>query len=186
MKSTQKKAAGKNPAKLLKAQLETEWQRRAPLAGDQELTAMFVALMLPALDWVAGDPLTATFPDDPRCARLAGLCAYLRKAEGQEAQARAQMLGQLHAAWERYQLLAVAEVPNGTAPLNQELAEFTWAALEPTFNADPDAERPRLLPDFHTRESADFHLAALAVLFLNRALKRPLTDLSSTSLEKAS
>ena len=57
---------------------------------------------------------------------------------------------------------------------------YTWDGLDTLWQTEDSAVNDQqiyYLPQFHCRASEDFHLVALAVLFLNRACKRRLSDL---------
>ncbi|WP_288482440.1 hypothetical protein [uncultured Deinococcus sp.] len=170
------------------AELRLDWGAEAtdPRNTDEAgLLAYFHTCLRPALHWVHGDPYTVVFPDEYQAERLAGLCRYLgilQTAELPQVQAaRERNLAGLRAAWPSYRDLAIPKLSeDGTSLLDAEVLPFTWDAIEtlwqgPNWIGDGKAE---FLPQFHSKASADFHLAALAVLFLNRQLRRKLTDLT--------
>lgn len=169
-------------------ELRLDWGAEAtdPRNTDEAgLLAYFHTCLRPALHWVHGDPYTVVFPDEYQGERLAKLCGYLREklsASMEEIQAARELnLRALREKWGPYRDLAIPEgLPDGTSALEAEVLPFTWAAIEtlwqgPNWIGDGPAQ---FLPDFRYKASADFHLAALAVLFLNRQLRRKLTDLT--------
>ncbi|EYB67041.1 hypothetical protein DEIPH_ctg052orf0038 [Deinococcus phoenicis] len=182
-----KSAASRNNLALILDQLDSEWatlkQDDPTIHGeDAGLLAYYHSCVRPALHWVAGDPYTFAFPESYQRERLAKLCGYLKSLQGADAQqvkaARERNLAGLRAVWPAYRELNPDDVPNGLSPMELECPPFTWAAIETGWNGDgPDDYRINFLPAFATKESADFHLAALAVLFLNRQLRYALTDL---------
>lgn len=169
-------------------ELRLDWGAEAtdPRNTDEAgLLAYFHTCLRPALHWVNGDPYTVQFPDEYQGQRLAKMCGYLREqltVSPEAAQAARELnLRALREKWGPYRDLAIPEgLPNGTSALEAEVLPFTWAAMDtlwqgPNWMGDGPAQ---FLPQFHSKASADFHLAALATLFLNRQLRRKLTDLT--------
>ncbi|WP_181392077.1 hypothetical protein [Deinococcus irradiatisoli] len=71
-----------------------------------------------------------------------------------------------------------------SSPIDQEVTVrgYTWDGLDTLWQTEGSVikdEQNTYLPQFHCRASEDFHLVALAVLFLNRACKRRLSDLEA-------
>lgn len=171
-------------------QLDHEWatlkQDQPDLHGeDAALLAYYHACIRPALHWISGDPYTATFPEPYHPQRLPGMCRWLKGLQDQEGQpvkaAREQMATALRTCWPAYRdlILNDDQVPDGSSLLDLEILPFTWEAIETLWqgqNWEGD-EPPTFLPQFQTKASEDFHLAALAVLFLNRQCRYYLTDL---------
>lgn len=197
--TTKAKAAAKAAPTIrlrdLLDQLDSEWatlkQDSPQLHGDDAgLLAYYHTCTRCALHWINGDPYSFQFPEGYLGERLAKLCAYLKSLQGAEQQqvkeARERTLAGLRQAWPAYRELAD---PKGDYPhehycaLDDEVLPFTWEAIETlwpgeNWRAEDGADaRALFLPQFATQASADFHLAALAVLFLNRQCKYMLTDL---------
>ena len=172
---------------LMLDQLDSEWatlkQDQALPADEAGLLAYFhtaVRCLLP----LVGDPYTATFPDGYVASeRLPKLCAYLISLQDTEGQplkeARERMVASLRTSWPAYQLLTCPDGPfPSTHTQTSDVLPFTWDAIESGWNGeDDDPHRTKMLPAFATPVSADFHLAALAVLMLNRQCRYYLTDL---------
>lgn len=186
--ATKPKPVKRLDIQLMLDQLDSEWQT---LKQDSEelhgegagLLAYFhtvVRCLLP----LVGDPYAATFPDGYAASeRLPKLCAYLlslKDSEGEPVKAaRERMVASLHASWPAYRELTC---PEGQFPATHtqtpDVLPFSWDAIESGWNGeDDDPHRTRMLPAFATQASADFHLASLAVLFLNRQCRYYLTDL---------
>ena len=196
-KGSKKAAAPATPTIRLRDlldQLDREWtDLRLNWAADAAdprntdeagLLAYFHTCLRPALHWVNGDPYTVVFPDEYQSERLAKLCGYLREklsAPLEDVQAARELnLRALHEKWPAYRDLAIPELAEDGSLLDAEVLPFTWEAIEtlwqgPNWIGDGPAQ---FLPQFHSKASADFHLAALATLFLNRQLRRKLTDLT--------
>lgn len=177
---------------LILDQLDSEWatlkQDNPSLHGDDAgLLAYFHSCMRPALYWIAGDPYTFAFPEGYQSERLARLCDYLKGLQGAELEtvkkARETNLGILRRSWPAYRDLAAPEMlENGQSALDLEVLPFTWEAIERMWSGDNwvgEGEKARtlFLPAFACKASADFHLAGLAVLFLNLQCRFGLTDL---------
>ncbi|SMB93362.1 hypothetical protein [Deinococcus hopiensis] len=172
-------------------QLDTEFEqlkRQERELDEQLLWVYFQSCVRPALHWVNGDPYTFEFPAAYQVERLAKLCGYLKSLQGAEAEkvlaAREVNLKGLLTAWPAYRDLAIPDhIPNGTSIAEQEVLPFSWEAIETLWDGENwtgEGEKARglFLPQFGTKASADFHLAGLAVLFLNRQLRLPLSDLT--------
>lgn len=186
-----KKAAAAPTIRLkdLLDQLDSEWstlKQDSPEQHGQDeaaLLAYYHACVRPALHWVNGDPYTFDFPESYQPERLAKLCGYLKTLQAADPEqvkaARERNLAGLRAVWPSYAaLIGPEKYPDDYCLIEVEVPPFSWAAIETAWNGDgPDDYRTNFLPTFATRESADFRLAALAVLFLNRQLRYALTDL---------
>lgn len=175
-------------------QLDSEWQTlkqdsvEVHGADEAGLLAYYHCALRVGIYWVNGDPYRFEFPEGYQQERLAKLCAYLKTLQGADVAevkaARERTLAGLRACWPAYANLAYpdmpADWPHGVS--NWEILPFTWDAIETLWDGDSvvgqgEKARALFLPAFRYRESADFHLAALAVLFLNRQLRWSLTDL---------
>ncbi|WP_407540485.1 hypothetical protein Q0M94_03540 [Deinococcus radiomollis] len=141
-----------------------------------------------ALYWINGDPYRFEPPYDTfKTERLYKLCLYLRGLDLENGQAlkeaRAAQLTQLRGpAWTNYEAMCLVpvEIPNGMSALDLEILPFTWEGIDTLWQTQEPvpAERPAdYLPKFACKESEDWHLVCLAVLFLNRACKFALSDL---------
>ncbi|MDV6376228.1 hypothetical protein [Deinococcus arenicola] len=173
---------------LILDQLDSEWatlkQDSEELHGEEAGLLAYFHTVLRCMLPLVGDPYAATFPDAYAATeRLPKLCAYLvtlKDTEGQPLkEARERNVAALRACWPAYQELSN---PEGRFPATHtqppDVLPFTWAAIESGWvGEDDDLNRTKMLPTFATQASADFHLAALAVLFLNRQLRYYLTDL---------
>lgn len=178
-------------------QLDSEWQTlkqdRMELHGEDEagLLAYYHVCTRTALHWIDGDPYSWQPPAEYARQRLAGLCRWLtglQSKEGDEIKVeRERMVTALRAAWPAYRDLGTGEIPNGTSPLDLEVLPFTWEGIETLWQGQNwEGDKPAtFLPQFQSRASEDFHLAALALLILNKQLKYYLTDLKThpTGLE---
>lgn len=168
-------------------QLDSEWaQLRQEEHTEDEagLLAYFHCCLRPLVQQIGGDPYSFTYPQEyADTERLPKLCAYLRglqQAKPEVVQAaRERNLAGLRAVWPAYRDLIQPDIPNGKSALDLEVLPFGWEALETGWGGeDDDPNRINFLPTFSTKASADFHLAALALLYLNRQLRLPLSDLS--------
>lgn len=192
LKKTSSKDAPKTGRKLLTElldQLDTEWETLKQDSPEQHgldeaaLLAYYQCVLRPALHWINGDPYTTQFPTEYQSERLAGMCRWLTTLHDQEGEpvkvAREQMVKALRASWPHYRDLATGPIPDGKSAMDLEVLPFTWAGIETLWqgqNWEGDGA-PVFLPQFGTRVSEDFHLAALALLFLNRQCRYYLTDL---------
>lgn len=175
-------------------QLDSEWatlkQDSVEMHGEDEagLLAYYHCCTRVSLHWIDGDPYTFQFPPAYQPERLAKLCAYLTGLQDADPalvkQARERTLTGLRAAWPGYRDLAYPDMPprwpHGTT--DWECPPFSWEAIETLWDGDNwtgEGEKARtlFLPQFRYQETADFHLASLAVLYLNRQLRLYLTDL---------
>lgn len=168
-------------------ELRLDWGAEAsdPRNTDEAgLLSYFHSCMRPLVQLINGNPYTLIFPQGYiEAERFPKLCAYLTSLQDAEpekvAAARELNLRGLRAAWPAYRDLNQPEIPNGSGDLLLEVPPYNWAGLESGWNGEnDDPYRERMLPTFAVKASADFHLAALAVLFLNRQLRRKLTDLT--------
>lgn len=194
--TTPRKAGGrpKNLVPLILDQLDREWSELrldwAAEAGDPRntdeagLLSYFHGCMRPLVQLIGGNPYVLTFsPAYVAAERFPRLCAYLGSLQGaapeQVRAARELNLRGLRAAWPAYRDLNQPEIPNGSGELLLEVPPYAWAALETGWaGAEDEVYQERMLPTFAVQASADFHLAALATLFLNRQLRRKLSDLT--------
>lgn len=167
----------------LETQLNREWE------ADQSAVAVYMQTCgRIALHWVAGDPYNVVFPDWYRGERLAKACQWLKGLNGADkgkiTAARAAMIRELLAIWPTYsQRCTGYHYGDGERP--PELLPTTWDGLVGMAGTvGMEASKAELkeiapdLPKFRCRESEDFHLAALCIIFLNRSLKRKLCDLN--------
>ncbi|MFC4424651.1 hypothetical protein [Deinococcus navajonensis] len=189
--ATKPKPAKKINLNTLTGQLDREWedlQSGLVPQADAPLLTYYHSGTRTALTWIEGDPYTYLFPAAYQGERLARLCGYLKSLEEKP-------MPELHAArdkqvellreqtWPAYVEVCVDMTHEGTGGTPAELT-YTWAGVDSLWTeegpAGPvDAPAPRL-PKFHSAESEAFHCNALAVLFLNRATRRPLCDLDVT------
>lgn len=193
-KAPRKLPAGRNSRAELNAildQLDSEWdtlkQDSVELHGYEEagLLAYYHCSLRVGLHWVDGDPYHWQPPAEYAGERLARMCVYLsglKDAERDQVKAaREKMLANLRTVWPAYRDLAVPDAPDGKSPMDLEILPFTWEGIEQLWEGQNwEGDKPPVfLPAFAYKESADFHLAALSVLFLNRQLKYYLTDLQA-------
>ncbi|WP_019008958.1 hypothetical protein [Deinococcus aquatilis] len=180
--------------KDIQDQLDTEWanlkQDSISLHGEEEsgLLAYYQCAARLGIHWVAGDPYTFQFPEAYQGERLAKLCAYLIGLKDADPalvkQAREHNLKALRVkAWPAYRDMAVPPIPQGMSMMNVEILPFNWEGLERLWNGETHEVTGTsvFLPAFQFPETADFHLATLAVLYLNRQLRYALTDLYAHS-----
>lgn len=171
-------------------QLDHEWETLkqgdpAHHGEDSGLLAYYHAVIRPALHWMNADPYTWEAPTEYHGERLWKMCAWLRGLKDADRvsvkKAREQMLTNLRTSWPAYRDLCTGEVPNGQSPLDVEVLPFTWEGIETLWQGQNwEGDKPAVfLPQFACKESADFHLSALALLFLNRQLKFYLSDLQA-------
>jgi hypothetical protein len=190
--SRSKKAAPPvTPTIRLKAileQLADEWDafKADPQSDFDSLLVYYHCTIQIALHWIDGDPYTCTFPAAYQGERLAKLCEYLRGLQDAESMqvkaARERNLAALKASWPEYRDFAIGDVPIGMSVRDMETPPWHWEGLGPQQWAGYEGnEEPRDLPTFPYKCSADFHLASLAVLYLNRQLRYALTDLYAHS-----
>ncbi|WP_161881916.1 hypothetical protein [Deinococcus alpinitundrae] len=148
------------------------------------LNYVFVAAHC-GLYWINGDPYTYKFPKGYEAQRLPRLCAYLKRLESQDGLAlfaeRDKQVDLLRTrAWPAYAESCASYTYTGTGGTQLEMG-YEWCGIETlTTEQDEDARPdtpPNALPVFHHPASEDFHLNALAVVYLNRMLKLPLLDL---------
>lgn len=184
----------KNQVPLILDQLDREWSELrldwAAEASDPRntdeagLLSYFHSCMRPLIQLIGGNPYALTFsPAYVAAERFPRLCAYLGSLQNDEpekvAAAREFNLQKLREHWPAYRDLNQPEIPNGSGELLLEVPPYAWAALETGWvGADDEVHRERMLPTFAVQVSADFHLTALATLFLNRQLRRKLSDLT--------
>lgn len=193
--STPAQAAKKGRALLTEIldQLDTEWetlkQDSIEMHGHDEagLLAYYHSVLQPALRWINGDPYTVRFPNTYQDQRLASMCRWLTSLQDKEGQpvkeARERMVQALRQAYPPFRDLAYPDMPNdwphGTTdwevPPYADLDAMAglWNSDDPT----PADDRAQYLPTFRYRATEDFHLAALALLFLNKQCRYYLTDL---------
>lgn len=188
-----KRTARKISLKLLLDQLDQEWGKHQaggpyPEAWENDLLAYYHAGVRVALHWIDGDPYTYQFPREYQGERLARLCGYLQTLEDvtglplhTERDRQVQLLR--GTAWPVYAEVCAGMTHEGGPGISAELT-YTWSGIDSLWSEQnpegPQDAPPPYLPKFHAPESETFHCCALAVLFLNRATKRPLTDLDIT------
>lgn len=175
-------------------QLDSEWstlkQDSVELHGPDEagLLAYYHCALRVGIYWVDGDPYRFQFPAEYQEERLAKLCAYLKGLQNAELSAvkaaRERSLAGLRACWPAYANLAYPDMPADWphSVIDWEIPPFTFDAIAslwsgPNWVGEGEKARALFLPTFRYRESADFHLASLAVMYLNRQLRWSLTDL---------
>lgn len=192
-KTAPKKASPKPHVKLrdLFDQLDREFDAystlcltadSAPSVDAQGLMAYFFCCVRVALHWVGGDILTFEFPASFKSERLSKLADWLKQLPATEWEAaRRAQLTHLHSVWPKY-----AEKCT-TYSEEMEALGFTWDGIDSLWQSEDGTtpDPPQYLPKFHCKESEDFHLISLAVLFLNRRLRRRLSDLSLPDAENA-
>lgn len=177
----------------LLSQLDKEWSAllEEDIGQDHEvvLRAYYHNSVRVGLYWIGGDPYRWTIPEAYAGERLARMATWLRTLEHAEPQvikdARASQLRVLRGpAWDAYQAACLPDtIADGESPLDHEVLPFTWEGLSTLWQTDeylaslPADKAPAYLPQFSSRASEDWHLACLAVLFLNRACKYRLADL---------
>jgi len=174
--------------KDLTEQLDHEWSllRQEDPASDHEATlrAYYHCSTRVALHWIGGDPYHFNPPEAFKQERLWKLCTYLRSlTEDQYKTARGQQLAQLRGpAWTNYLAIAIPDhYADHTSPLDLEVLPFTWEGIDTLWQTTESvpADRPAdYLPRFASKASEDWHLVCLATLFLNRACKYALADLT--------
>lgn len=183
----------------LLTQLDHEWetlkQDDAQKYGLDEagLLAYYHCCLRPALYWIEGDPYTYTFPDAYQHERLAKLCQYLRGLQHETdkttlKKARELSLRNLRKSWPPFRDLAYPDMPADWpgSTSDWETPLFNWEVVGvPTWDGVelPEKARALELPAFRYPESANFHLNALAVLFLNRQVRYYLTDLKPHAID---
>jgi hypothetical protein len=149
----------------------------APSVEEQGLMAYFFCCVRVALHWV-GDPYTVEFPEHYQGERLAKLCRWLSGLQPEQLeQARAGQVAQLHRRWPAYAAKCTTYRGDDGSP--PDVLGFTWVGLDSLWSSDEPTDDTRYFPKFGCVESEDFHLLALAVLFLNRATRRKLSDLEA-------
>ena len=138
--------------------------------------------------WINGCPFSYKFPRAYQGERLAKLCAYLQKAEKLHGGAleleRDRQTDLLRTqTWPAYAKACTGMNHDASGGCTAELT-YTWSGIDTLWSEQNLEEAqdapPSYLPKFHSLESEAFHCNALAVLYLNRATKRPLTDLDIT------
>ena len=159
---------------------------------DVALRAYFHTSVRVGLYWINGDPYTWAPHEAFHGERLWKLSLWLRTLDPENSQtlkeARAAQLRQLRGpAWTNYQAvctpLQTEPYQNGEAGLDREILPYTWEGIDTLWQTDaylqglPADKAPDYLPRFAVRESEDWHLVCLAVLFLNRVCKYALADL---------
>lgn len=178
---------------LLLDQLDREWEASqradALFVSDDDaacLTYYHCALRV-ALRWIEGD-YHYQFPAWYGGQRLEKVCAYLRGLEGQPAEAlyphRDKQVTLLRTtSWPAYRDRCALTGHTGTGGVPAELG-YTWDGLDSLYTPDEALSGQEkvlpYLPRFHAPESEAWHCNALAVMFLNRALKLALVDLEVT------
>ena len=157
-------------------------------AADADLLAYYHAGVRVALHWVDGCVFSYKFPRAYQGERLAKVCAYLQKTEklqggALEVERDKQVAFLRETTWPEYERECVGMNYDGSGGARAELT-YTWSGIDSLWseqNADETQDAPpSYLPKFHSPESEAFHCNSLAILFLNRATKRPLTDLDIT------
>jgi hypothetical protein len=180
-----------SPPKIKLAPLLDRLEHEYQLLKTEELTdhetalrAYFHLAAHTALHWIGGDPYNWAPVEAFKDQRLWKLCVFLRGlTEEQTKVARAGQLAQLRGpAWQKYQAICIPTVEKreGYTNYDAEILPFTWEGINTLWqNSEPvPADKPAdQLPKFACRESEDWHLVCLAVLFLNRACKYALSDL---------
>ena len=177
---------------LLKT-LDSEWAAHEagpplPERWEADLLAYFHAAARVALHWVDGDCYTYIFPRAYQGERLAKLCAYLKKTEkltggALEIERDKQVAFLRGTTWPAYALACAGMNHDGSGGCTAELT-YTWAGIDTLWSEQNPHEAqdapPSYLPKFHSPESEAFHCNVLAIVYLNRATKRPLADLDIT------
>lgn len=147
------------------------------------LYTWFVTSSLIGLHWISGDPYRAIFPPSFQGSRLERLCSWLRTLEGDTLlrPARESRLKALQAMWPTF--LETCTYCRWEEEYRKSY--WRWDAISSIWNPtleDSEQEGILELPHFTNSEcgrlSQEWHLQCLAVLFLNRALKLRLSDLS--------
>lgn len=184
--TTRKAAATSKPRrvdlKALLAQLDSEWQQDKHEASG--VAAYYHCCVAVALHWVRGDPYNYPFPESYQGERLAKMCAWLRAQQGKPLSEleglREQQARLLAQKWPAYAQRCTTLGDNSDQGVQGEILNFTWDGLDSLWmdeQAKPDSTD--YLPQFACKESEEFHLICLALLFLNRATKRRLADLTA-------
>ena len=155
-------------------------------AADADLLAYYHAGVRVALHWVDGCVFSYKFPRAYQNERLAKACHYLQKCEklqggALEIERDKQVAFLRETTWPEYERECSGSNHLGSGGLKMELT-YTWSGIDSLWSEIdiPEGESPPYLPKFHSPESEAFHCNILAILFLNRATKRPLTDLDIT------
>lgn len=190
--TTGKPKPNRNLVKTILDQLDTEWttlkQDDPAIHGDEAGLLAYFHVCVRCLLQQVGDPYTAQFPAGYIATeRLPKLCAHLIRCQELEGEplkiARETVITALRASWPAYRDLAIPDAhetdPWGSVSAYElKCLPFTWEAIEKNWTGeDDDPNRTKFLPTFSTQASADFHLTALAVLYLNRQCRYYLTDL---------
>lgn len=168
--------------------LDTEWETLKQDSVEQHgleeagLLAHYHSNVRGLLQDIGGDPYTLTWPAEyAQASRLPGMCQWLRGLQDQEGEsvkaAREKMVAALRASWPAYRDINPIEIPNGTSLRDHEVPPYTWDALVTNWPGETEEPHIQSLPHFSCRAVADFNLAALALLFLNRQCRYYLTDL---------
>lgn len=186
--AARQKAGSRAELAAILDQLDSEWQTLkqddpASFGEDSGLLAYYHTVLRPALHWIDGDPYHWQPPAEYAGERLSKMCRWLsglQEAEREQVkQARELMLANLRHCWPAYRDLDTGPIPDGKSPMDMEVLPFTWEGIETLWHGENwTGDGPAVfLPAFANKESADFHLSALALLFLNRQLRYYLTDL---------
>lgn len=150
------------------------------------LNYVFVAAHV-GLYWIDGDPYTYKFPQTYEGERLAQLCGYLKRlatadqpALSTERDKQVTLLRDV--TWPTYARVCAQYTYHGDSSLRLKIGYQRCGLDSVTTEHDPGPQDTpaNALPRFHTLESETFHLSALAVVYLNRAVKAPLLDLNVT------
>lgn len=181
-------ARGRAFLSALLEQLDGEWltlRQDTAIDPDEAALLAYYHVCVRVLLQQVGDPYHTAFPPAYAATeRVPKLCAYLIRVAALEGSPlkveRERNLTALRTAWPAYRDLVHPDIPNGVSPLELEVLPFSWAAIESGWSSeDDDPDRTTFLPTFSSRATADFHLAGLATLLLNRQLRYYLTDLGS-------
>ena len=187
-----KPAAGRDDLRLILDQLDSEWatlkQDDVELHGLDEagLLAYYHSCTRSLLQDIR-DPYGRTWPEEYRQnSRIPAMCDWLIRLRDQEGApvkaARAQMVQALRQSWPAYRDLTHPDIPNGMSVLALECPPYSWETLVTHWPGEVTPQDTATYPHFSSKAVADFNLAALALLLLNRQLRYALTDLRAYDL----
>lgn len=168
--------------KALLSQLESEWEQDKHEASG--VAAYYHSAVSVGLHWVKGDPYQYEFPASYEAQRLAKMCHWLRGLRDKplaEVEAARESQARLIAQhWPAYAERCTTLGDNSAQGVTAEILNYTWDGLDTLWMTEDKAEASNkdYLPLFACKESENFHLLALALLFLNLATKRRLADLT--------
>lgn len=144
----------------------------------------FVTSNLIGLHWIGGDPYRATFPPSFQGSRLERLCSWLRTLETEDVLrlARESRLKALQAMWPTFLETCTYcrwEDEYRKSYWRWDAISSIWNPTEEDLESFSTLELPHFMDSGCGRLSQTWHLDCMAVLFLNRALKLRLSDLSA-------